>query len=256
MFRKEKFPLTVFVAASFLALIMFLLLLVLTSLNLKSFSGAPSRSAEKNKPSGQTKYYLKDDFNKDPLVTKVPNWNNLLAGPIISPADPAIGAPEAKVNIVAFSDFICDYCADQEEIYRRIIEDYQGKIKFIWKDYPENDFNSVSFRSALAARCAQAQDKFWPYHDLLFQNNKNLSEDKYYDLADEAGLGAGAFKNCLADKKTFNLVADNMKEAEALEITGIPFVYVNDQEVMGKTSYENLKKIIDIQLEKTEPHDE
>jgi protein-disulfide isomerase len=59
------------------------------------------------------------------------------------------------------------------------------------------------------------------------------------------------FRDCFKNQKTRNLIIDNMTEAEALGIDGIPFMYVNDQQLVGELNYDDLKKVIDIQLEKS-----
>jgi len=63
------------------------------------------------------KYYLKEDYQSpDPLITKVPNLDDLLIGPIISDQDPSIGNNESEVVIVQYSDFECSYCQEQEQV--------------------------------------------------------------------------------------------------------------------------------------------
>ena len=114
----------------------------------------------------------------------------------------------------------------------------------------ENDENSISFQAAIAARCAQEQNQFWPFHDLLYKNNNNLTQLKFLNFADQLGLNRAKFVKCLDNNNIRQLIKDNIKEANALNITGIPFIYVNNQEVMGEISLEELEKIVEIKLDK------
>ena len=197
------------------------------------------------------KYYFKENQQADdPYITRNPNLRDILAGPIISAADPAMGDARASVVIVEYSDFICEYCAQQEQLLKKIVNDYKSKVRLIWKDYPELDQDSASYQAAIAGRCAQEQEQFWPYHDFLYEYRDRLNRETFKEIAGILNLNISEFEACLDSAEVKNLIEDNIKEANALDITGIPFIYVNDQEIMGQLEYDDLKKIIEIELVK------
>ncbi|MEK7557820.1 MAG: thioredoxin domain-containing protein [Patescibacteria group bacterium] len=239
-FKKPTFSTPLFIITSLIALI----LLGFFSVFFKINSLYPNfLDKQKN-----DKYYLKNLNETDPLITTVPDINRLLAGPIISQNDPNFGPKTAPITIVIYSDFLCDFCQKQEVILKTIIQRYSDKIKLIWKDYPENDQRSLSFQAALAGRCAMEQNKFWQYHDILYQNNTELNQDKFIKIAKQLNLKENKFKQCLTERTPQQQIKNNMLEANALEITGIPFIYVNQQEIMGQTSEEELIAIIEAEL--------
>ena len=43
---------------------------------------------------------------------------------------------------------------------------------------------------------------------------------------------------------------DNIEEANVLDITGVPFIYVNKQEIMGEVGLDDLKRMIELELAK------
>ena len=242
--KKQKFPTLLFVAASLAAFI----LLPLLFLFLKSalLTGADS----KEKANSAEQYYGLKNKAADPFITKGAGFREKTEKPIISAADPSLGSPDALVTIIIFSDFTCDFCKRQEQILQQIVDDYRGKIKLIRKDYPENSPSSASFRAAAAARCAGEQGRFWEYGELIYQNNNGLSDDKLMGLAKESGIDAGEFKQCFAGEKTAGAVRNNITEANDLDISGVPFIYVNDLGFMGEMTYEELKNIVERELQK------
>lgn len=249
-FKKENLSPTVFIVISVSALILFIFLYIISSVIL--FGTSPSKQVVKS-VNNEDKYYLNKNYEQvDPYMTKNPNLKDILAGPIISSADPGIGQKNAPVVMVQFSDFECDFCAQQEEVLKRIKKKYNESLRIIWKDYPEPDYNSSSYAAAMASRCAQNQDKFWEYHDFLFKNNKKLDENIFYRGAKDLGLNLDIFEKCLDDSKTRKKIDENILEANALDIPGVPFLYINDQEIMGNLSEEDLEKIIQNELEKNE----
>lgn len=193
-------------------------------------------------------YYLKSDFApSDPLLTRQPSLKDIFAGPIISSLDPSIGPAKAPVVIVEFSDFNCNYCRNQEAVIKNILSAYKEKVKLLWKDYPDNDVKSLSYQAAIAARCAHEQNKFWLFHDDLFEAEIKDSSI-FIQIAKKLKLNEAEFNNCLQSSRGRQFVNDNIKEANALEITGVPFIYVNDQEIMGEATYDELERVVKIEL--------
>jgi len=186
----------------------------------------------------------------DPFITKVPALADILTGPIISADDPMLGPESAPVTLVQFSDFQCDFCKQQEENLDKIMNLYKNKVRLFWKDYPEEDTASASYQAALAARCAEKQDQFWQYHDLLFTHNQSLNKETFVNLAQSLNLNINTFTKCLETKETEKLIENNIREAQALGINGVPFLYINEQEIMGELSLADLEKIIRLEIDK------
>ncbi len=240
--KKENFPSALFVSSSLsaLALLIGILFLIQLDANLRSFIGK----------SQTNKIYLKETKpSDDMLITKVPNLKDILAGPIITDADPNIGNPSSKVQIVEFSDFTCQYCQEQEKLLNNAVNKY--KINLIWKDYPETSADTVSYKAAVAARCAQEQGKFWEYHDELFSLKKSAyNNDTFTQIAKELKMDAKKYNTCLNGSTAKKLINNNIEEANMLDIKGVPFIYVNNQEIMGETTWEELSRIIETELSK------
>lgn len=187
------------------------------------------------------------DFT-DPYITKVPSLKDLIDGPLTDAGDPSTGSDDAPVTIVEYSDFQCQFCQNQEKIISQILSEFKDKVRFIWKDYPENNINSISFQAAIAARCADKQDKFWPYHDLLFKKRGNLNNDTFIEIAKKLDLDSRDFKKCMESEEAASFIYNNIKEANALDINGVPFIYVNKQEMIGEISFNELKNVINNEL--------
>jgi len=246
--KNPNFPAKLFVAASLTTFILFAVFFFIIKIN---FTNDTANNQLAQQPNSTDKYYLNENYSEgDLLITKVPNLKDMLAGPIITDLDPSLGAKDATVTIVQFSDFECDFCQEQEQILKQILTEYNGKVRLIWKNYPENNEDSISFQAAVAAKCAQRQGQFWLFHDLLYQNNDNLTQLEFLNIADQLNLNRAEFVRCLDNDNIKQLIRDNIEEANALDITGIPFIYVNDQEVMGEISLEELERIVEVELNK------
>lgn len=104
--------------------------------------------------------------------------------------------------------------------------------------------------SAEAAQCANAQDKFWEYHDLLFENQRALTADSLKQYASTLGLDTDAFNQCLDSRSMRERVEQDLADAVALGLTGTPAFYVNGRFLNGAQPFEAFKAIIDDELQR------
>jgi protein-disulfide isomerase len=242
-FRSPKFSAKLFVTASIFSFA----ILWFVYIYLSAIVGFKPSAAE----SAADRYYLNTGYAEgDPLITKKPSLKDMLSGPIISSLDPNMGYADAQVAIVEFSDFTCSYCQKQEQIIKKIMQNYKYQVKLLWKDYPDSNINSLSYKSAVAARCAGEQDAFWPFHDFLYEKGVKLDESSFLEIAGMLKLNKNKLTECMESGRTKQLINDNIEEANALAITGIPFIYINNQEIMGETSYDEIERIVKIELNK------
>lgn len=239
--RTEKFSVKLFMVAALGNFILLFFLFSSLKLNLASSQTDSDRVVGNYRGSSGT---------GDPLITKVPGLKDFLDGPIINGLDPSLGPDEAPVTIIYFADYECRYCQKQEAVVKKAVEQYKDKIRLIWKDYPADDTDSGSFSAAVAGRCAQEQGQFWLFHDLLFENGDGLGKDLFINLAEKLDLKKSLFSECLEDEEVGRLVKDNILEAQALDIKGVPFIFINKQEIMGEATEDDLKKIIEAELNK------
>jgi protein-disulfide isomerase len=90
---------------------------------------------------------------------------------------PAEGESSAKVTMVEFSDYQCPFCGrfyTQTELQLKKEYIDTGKIKFYYRDFPLTQIHPGAEKGAEAARCAGDQNKYWEYHNIVFQNQDNI----------------------------------------------------------------------------------
>ena len=114
---------------------------------------------------------------------------------------PAKGDSQAPVTIIEFSDYECPYCSKGADVIAKVAKEYKGLVKIYFRDFPLS-FHKNAKKASVAARCAADQGKFWPFHDLLFKNQKRLQEDQLVSYAKELKLDAKKFETCMASPET------------------------------------------------------
>ncbi len=166
--------------------------------------------------------------------------------PIDSGKDPSLGPKDASVKIFYFSDFSCSFCLEQAIVFEEIYDEFNEDLRIIWKDYPDlRSLDSFSYQAARAARCAQEQSAFWEYKKLLENPYKG-----FLSLAEEINLNLEKFSSCLSSFKVDEYILNNVYEAEGLNIPGVPYIYINNKGFLGSFSEDDLREIIEIELNK------
>jgi protein-disulfide isomerase len=105
-------------------------------------------------------------------------------------------------------------------------------------------------KAAEASHCAEAQGKYWEYHDTLAAA-KRLELSALKNYARELRLDTAAFDKCLDSGEKAGVVKEESSEAQALGIQGTPTFFLNGRFVNGNVTYERLRGIIGEELSAT-----
>jgi protein-disulfide isomerase len=175
----------------------------------------------------------------------------LLTAPRVNVAvDPlrAKGNPDALVTIVEFSDFECPFCRQAEQTIAKVAQDYSDRVRFGYRDVPIPG-HPRAMPAAEASRCAAEQQRFWPYHELLFKEPQALSDSDLSQHAQTVRLDMVKFKACVEGGKFREAVQSDYQDAVRAGVTGTPTFFINGTAMAGARSYEEFKQIIERELE-------
>jgi len=161
--------------------------------------------------------------------------------------DPTRGPKNAPVQIVMFSDFQCQYCAQAEPIIARIRQIYGDKVAVTFRDFPL-PIHPLAITAAKAANCAQKAGKYWEFHDALFANQDQLSRDKIRDIAGSLGLPMSDLAGCFDAPATAAEIQHDVDDGHRLGIDTTPTFFINGRMLAGSQTLEHLASVIDDEL--------
>jgi protein-disulfide isomerase len=164
-------------------------------------------------------------------------------------SSPVKGPKDAKVTIIEFSDFQCPFCKRGYQTMEEVAKAYPKDVKIAFKHYPL-PFHPQAMPAAKASWAAQQQNKFWEFHNELFENQNQLGEEFYTATAKKLGLDLKKFE---ADRKSDaaeKAVKADYDLGQQNGIEGTPGFFVNGVQVEGAQPIDNFKKIIDRWLNK------
>jgi protein-disulfide isomerase len=145
------------------------------------------------------------------------------------------GDENAPITIVEFADYQCPGCGQFGRIViPQVVSSYvdTGEAQLVLYDMPLTSIHPHAFLAARAARCAGDQDRYWDYHDALYANQQEWSfvadaSGHFEGYAEEIGLDAEEFGDCLNSDRHADVVTANMRLAEELGVRGTPTIMVS-----------------------------
>ncbi len=155
----------------------------------------------------------------------------------------AVGPADAPVTIVEFSDFQCPYCGRVQSLLDQVLEKNPETVKLVFKHFPLSS-HRFSLPAAVASMAAHRQQKFWPFHDQLFANYNQLSEQKIEEIAQEMGFEQEAFNKMLQDPALLEQIKRDYQQGVAAGVRGTPSLYINGQ-LVRNPSPEEIQAMID-----------
>jgi len=164
---------------------------------------------------------------------------------------PFMGAADAKVTIVEFSDFQCPYCKRGAKLMTELKGKYGDKIKVVFKHFPL-PFHQNAKLAATAANCAGKQDKkaFWDLHDKMFDDQQNLAKEGLVSKAEQLKLKKSDFETCLSDEAMRKVVQSDIDLGKKVGVKSTPTFFVNGKMVNGAQPIEVFSELIDEELSK------
>jgi protein-disulfide isomerase len=86
------------------------------------------------------------------------------------------GSEYAPLTLVEYGDYECPSCGSAYPIVKRVQEQFGRRLRFIFRNFPLSEIHPHAESAAETAEFAAAQQRFWEMHDLLFENQEQMSE--------------------------------------------------------------------------------
>ncbi|MBR4984238.1 MAG: thioredoxin domain-containing protein [Proteobacteria bacterium] len=160
---------------------------------------------------------------------------------------PVYGDVNAPVTIVEFTDFQCPYCSRGSNTIKELIEKNPGKVKLVFKSNPLS-FHKDAEPAHRAAEAASLQGKFWEMYQLLFDNQKVLSQDNFDKYALQLGLDMDKFHADMASEAVKKRVQDDLKQGMSVGVRGTPHFFMNGTRMSGAQPLEKFQEALDREL--------
>jgi protein-disulfide isomerase len=141
-----------------------------------------------------------------------------------TPGGFSVGKDDAPLVLVEYTDYQCPFCQRfHNDAYAQLKTNYidTGKLRFVSRDFPLA-FHENARQSAVAARCAAEQGKYWEFRHTMIINASQLQPDKIVGYAQNASMDVDKFKTCVASDKYRAAIDKDVAEGTAAGVSGTP----------------------------------
>jgi protein-disulfide isomerase len=172
---------------------------------------------------------------------------------IIPTKDIWVGNKNAEVKLVMYGDYESEVCSKANIIVNQLLEKYEGKLKFNFRHFPLTKIHQRAHKAAEASVGAAQEGKFWPMHNLLFEQRRRLGTISLKEYAKEVGVTDKNFLTKLVDSVYGWSVRADLLEGADKGIKDVPVFYINDEMYKGQVNLSAFSKLIDTLLKSKKP---
>ncbi|MBT3389280.1 MAG: DsbA family protein [Chloroflexi bacterium] len=163
--------------------------------------------------------------------------------------DPVWGPDDAPITIIEFSDYECPYCQKWHvQIWPLIQAAYPEQIRLVYRDFPLTNIHPNATPAASAANCAEEQDAYWEFSEMLFSAEQNLNVETYLQYAETLNLDMDAFTECVESGRHNAEIMADLEYAVNLGVSSTPTFFVNGIPVVGAQPFEVFQNIIEAEF--------
>ena len=163
---------------------------------------------------------------------------------------PSRGAKDAPIVVQQFSDLECPFCRLAEENVERLLAQFKGKVRVVWRDNPlsMHKHARIADEAAREAHAQRGDAGFARMQSLLYeaQDLPNGYSDKSLSLcAQKAGLNVTTFKDALAKHRHSPIIDADVETAKSAKLDGAPAFVIGDYLLVGAETYRRFEKRVE-----------
>jgi protein-disulfide isomerase len=159
--------------------------------------------------------------------------------------DHSQGSADAPVTLVEYGDFECSLCGKAFPVLKELLSTYEGKIRFIFRNFPMKTLHPNAYDAALAAEAAGLQGKFWEIHSIFFKNQDNLEKPQLFRYAASTGADAERLKADMESEAVRAKVKEDFRSGVISGVNGTPTFFINDIRYNGTYYLWDISKAVD-----------
>ena len=168
--------------------------------------------------------------------------------------DHVLGPADTPVTLVEYGDFQCPHCRAAHFYLKNVLATMGNDMRFVFRHMPLTQIHPMAQPAAEAAEAADAQGKFWPMHDALYENQDLLSPALLTRLGERLGLAMERFIDDVESHRFLPKVKENFMSAVRSGAAGTPSFFINGEPYEGSFDDESLIDALRFAAQARAPH--
>ncbi|MBP9869102.1 thioredoxin domain-containing protein [Patescibacteria group bacterium] len=169
---------------------------------------------------------------------------NLMRPPALRPIDPVrYGDINSQMSVIEFGDYECEACRANATAIRNVLPEFDGKVRFVWRDMPVTESHPHAMNAAIFARCAGYQGRYWEAHDALL-SAAALSSSAIDALAKRLDVNLTALGTCRNDGEVRRIIEEDITAGRADGVNSVPLLFIGTKAYSGTLTEAQLREAI------------
>ncbi len=168
--------------------------------------------------------------------------------PSVNSNDNIYGNPAAPIELVEYGDYECPYCGRAYPIVKNIKQQLGNELKFVFRNFPLKKIHPHAVLAAVATEAAGLQGRFWDMHDMVFEHQDALDEERIRGFAQQLGLNSRRFEQDLQLKSLADKVDQDFESGLRSGVNKTPTFFINGKKYegswRGSVLIEHLKSLL------------
>jgi protein-disulfide isomerase len=158
--------------------------------------------------------------------------------------DHVLGLAQAPVTLVEYGDFECPTCKLAYPAVKLLLRTFGSTVRFAYRHFPLVEIHPHAELAAEASEAAGAQGKFWPMHDLLFENQQHLKANHLRAYAQRLELDLARYDYEMDDHVYLQRVREHVASGVASGVRATPSFYLNGAPQDVSFGFEHLMEAV------------
>jgi protein-disulfide isomerase len=169
---------------------------------------------------------------------------NAMRPPALRPIDPVrYGDINSQMSVIEFGDYECEACRANAVAINSVLPEFDGKVRFVWRDMPVTESHPHAMDAAIFARCAGYQGRYWEAHDLLL-TTESYSSYALDALAKKLDVNLTALGTCRNDPAVKQLIEEDTSAGRADGVNSVPLLFIGTHAHSGALTESQLREAI------------
>ena len=162
----------------------------------------------------------------------------------VHPEDHLQGDPAAPCTLVEYGDYECPSCGLAYPMVKKLQRHFGKRLALVFRNFPLTQIHPWAEPAAEVAEFAARYDKFWQMHDQLFENQSNLSNALFLELAENLDLSPTELQAAVAGRIYREQVRQEVSGGIRSGVNGTPTFFINGQRHNGPLDFDTLSRVI------------
>lgn len=165
--------------------------------------------------------------------------------PPVSARDHAQGPESAPLTLVEYGDYQCPFCGAAFPVVKRVQKRLGEDLRFVFRNFPLTRSHPYAEAAAETAEAAGLLGKFWPMHDVIFENQASLSPESLILWARRLGLEDQELAAAFGRAEIIQRIKEDRMSGLRSGVNGTPAFYINGARYDGPHGEESLLEALE-----------